>query len=93
MYDTAKYKDGQCANNELQMKIIRSKAICGRCHRCDKLGHKKYECKINPATDANKLHLQAMMVVNKVGCWTVEPRQDFFEYHALEDPIEVRIAD
>ena len=26
VYDTAKYKDGQCANNDLQMKIIRRKS-------------------------------------------------------------------
>ena len=33
----------------------KKKQFRGRCHRCNKVGHKNHECKIKPATDANEI--------------------------------------
>ena len=52
----------------------KTKQFRGRCHRCNKVSHKKYEWKIKHATDENEIAFTVLIVVNKVGCWTAEPR-------------------
>ena len=64
------------------------------------MGHKKYECKINPAMDANKIAFtvhdgskQAWLLDSGASSHMTPAKEDFSEYYALKNPIEVLIAD
>lgn len=72
----------------------------GKCHRCNKIGHKQFECRSATKNDGNEMAFTATNGLKKG--WLLDSgasshmtpaEEDFFEYEKLREAIQVRVAD
>ena len=72
----------------------------GKCHRCNKIGHKQHECRAGNKNDGNELafvvhdgYKEGWLMDSGASSHMTHVKEDFCEYNKLKEAVKVRIAD